>query len=100
MGKNVEKEKFVKEFLERKPTRCSKCKGRIKYIGAGKYECFDCGHEEIDDFGKVKEYIDENGPSPAIIISEHTGVPVDLINGMLRQGRLEIPDGSKTRDFC
>ena len=95
-----EQDKFVKEFIERKPTRCSKCKGRIRYIGAGRYECFDCGNEEIDDFGKVKDYIDENGPSPAIIISENTGVPEDIINGMLRQGRLEIPEGSSVYITC
>ncbi|MBQ3772815.1 MAG: hypothetical protein II833_00345, partial [Pseudobutyrivibrio sp.] len=43
-----EQDKFVKEFIERKPNRCSKCKGRIRYIGAGRYECFDCGNENPD----------------------------------------------------
>jgi hypothetical protein len=100
MANKVDQDKFIKDFIERKPTRCSKCRGRIRYIGGGKYECFDCGNEEIDDFGKVKEYIDENGPTPAVIISEHTGVPVDLINGMLRQGRLEIPEGSAVYIKC
>ncbi len=95
-----EQEKFVKEFIERKPTRCSKCRGRLRYSGAGRYEGFDCGHEEIDDFGKVKEFIDENGACPAIIISECTGVPEEIINGMLRQGRLEIPDGSSMYITC
>ena len=99
-GKDPEKEKFVKEFMERKPTRCSECKGRIKYIGGGHYECYDCGHQEVDDFGKVKDYIDENGASPAIVISENTGVPVDMINAMLKEGRLEIPEGSVVYIEC
>lgn len=100
MGNKSKQDSFIKAFLERKPTRCSKCKGRIKYIGGGRYECFDCGNEEIDDFGKVKDYIDANGPAPAIFISEHTGVPVELIDGMLRQGRLEIPEGSPVYIKC
>ncbi|MCR5415484.1 MAG: hypothetical protein K6E79_01665 [Pseudobutyrivibrio sp.] len=95
-----EQEEFVKIFTERKPTRCSECKGRIRYIGEGKYECFDCGHQEMDDFGRVKEYIDANGPRPAVLISEHTGVPIEVINGMLREGRLEIPDGSPVYVNC
>ncbi len=100
MAKSADQIKFEKEFLERKPTRCSKCKGRIRYIGGGYYECFDCGNLEVDDFGKVKDYIDENGSAPAIIISENTGVPVDIINVMLRQGRLEIPEGSPVYIEC
>lgn len=100
MNKATEKEKFEKEFLERKPNRCSKCKGRLKYIGGGYYECYDCGNKETDDFGKVKDFIDEFGPRPAVIIYEHTGVPVDIINGMLKQGRLEIPEGSKVYIEC
>lgn len=100
MSDSAEREKFEKEFLERKPNRCSKCKGRLKYIGGGYYECYDCGNREIDDFGKIKEYIDANGPKPAIVISENTGVPIELINGMLKQGRLEIPEGSRVYIQC
>ncbi|MCR4695669.1 MAG: hypothetical protein K5773_10205 [Pseudobutyrivibrio sp.] len=95
-----ETEAFTKAFLERVPLRCTKCKGKNKYIGAGKYECFDCGNIDIDDFGLVKEYIDEHGATPAVIISDHTGVPVDIINAMLKQGRLEIPEGSPVYARC
>lgn len=95
-----DKKAFIKEFLDRKPVRCTKCKGRLKYIGGGHYQCYDCGNEEIDDFGKISDYIDENGPSPAIVISDCTGVPIDLVNGMLREGRLEIPEGSDVYIEC
>ncbi len=97
---SADKSKFEKEFLERKPNRCSKCKGRLKYIGGGYYECYDCGNQEIDDFGRIKDYIDEHGAAPAVVISDHTGVPIELINGMLREGRLEIPEGSKVYITC
>ena len=100
MGKKEDIEKFEKEFLERKPNRCSKCKGRLKYIGGGYYECYDCGHQEIDDFGRIKDYIDEDGAAPAVVISDNTGVPIELVNGMLREGRLEIPEGSSVYIKC
>ena len=63
------------------------------YISGG-YVCEKCGNETFDDFGKIKAYIDEHGPSPGIVISEATGVPIAKINRYLRQGRIEIPDGS------
>ncbi|QFJ55917.1 hypothetical protein [Pseudobutyrivibrio xylanivorans] len=100
MVKAAELEKFEKEFIDRKPNRCSKCKGRLKYLGGGYYQCFDCENTEIDDFGRIKDYIDENGPKPAIVIAENTGVPIDIVNGMLREGRLEIPEGSKVYIQC
>ena len=43
----------------------------------------------------LKAFLEENGPSPAVVISENTGVPLDIINIYLRTGRLEIPEGSK-----
>lgn len=95
-----DKKAFLKAFLDRKPVRCSKCKGRLKYIGGGYYECYDCGNQEIDDFGRIRDYIEEYGPSPAIVISEQTEVPIDLVNGMLREGRLEIPEGSDVYIEC
>ena len=100
MGSNAEREKFEREFLDRKPNRCSKCKGRLKYIGGGYYQCYACGNREIDDFGRVKDFIDENGPSPSVVISDCTGVPIDIVNGMLREGRLEIPEGSNVYITC
>ena len=96
----MEKEKFVKAMLERRPVVCSSCHGRLKYVGGGHYECLECGHEEVDDFGRVKDFIDENGPSPGIVIADCTGVPIDLINGMLKEGRLEIPENSQIFAKC
>ncbi len=101
MGLSKEDKKaFLKAFLERKPVKCSKCKGRLKYIGGGYYECYDCGNREVDDFGKIKDFIEDYGPSPAIVIAEQTDIPIDLVNGMLREGRLEIPEGSDVYIEC
>ena len=76
------------------PKICPKCGGKYTFQGAGRYVCESCGYEFYDDFGKVKAFVDKNGPSPSIIISEETGVSLTKINKFLRQGRMEIPDGS------
>ena len=50
-------------FLEHRPIKCERCHGVLKYTGSGKYECERCSHVMMDDFGKVKAYIEENGPT-------------------------------------
>lgn len=73
---------------------CPECGGRLVYKYSGIYECEKCHKEVYDDFGKVKKYIEDHGPSPANVISEKTGVPMNTINKFLRKGRVEIPEGS------
>ena len=86
---------FRKDFqFDDTPRICPKCGGRYIFQGAGRYVCEKSSNETYDDFGKIKAYIDEHGASPGIVISEATGVPIAKINRYLRQGRIEIPDGS------
>lgn len=86
--------------MERRPIFCKKCGGKLFYQSGGAYECELCQSEELDDFGKVKRYLDEHGPTPAATVSDETGVPVDILNVFLRNGRLEIPEGSKYYIKC
>ncbi len=96
MDKYIKKERS----WEDKPTVCSLCMGILHYHSHGEYICETCGHIERDNFGKVCHYIEENGPSPAIVISEETGVTIDKINSYLKQGRIEIPEGSSVYIPC
>ena len=84
-----------KLIIKSKPVECTACKGRLQYIGGGKYRCQECGCEELDDFGKVKDYLEKNGPSPAVIVSQATGVKEEVINYFLKKGKVAIPEGSK-----
>lgn len=74
--------------------RCKSCGGKLLYLYSGIYECIDCKVQDMDEFGKIKIFLDKNGPTPAIIISSETGVGIDVINDYLRKGRLEIPENS------
>lgn len=75
-------------------SNCKKCGGKMVYQYTGLYKCETCGYEELDDFGKVRKYLDEHGPTPAITISEATGVDRSVINTFLKTGRVEIPESS------
>lgn len=74
--------------------KCPECGGHVVYKYSGIYECEECHKEIYDDFGKVKKYIEEHGPSPANVIADETGVSMNVINKFLRRGRVEIPEGS------
>ena len=75
-----------KLVMDRRPIFCKKCGGKLFYQNSGEYVCEDCGAAELDDFGKIKRYLDENGPTPASIISEDTGVALEIVNLFLRNG--------------
>lgn len=71
-------------------TSCEECSGSVQYKGSGRYVCVECGAEYLNDFGKVKQYINDHGPSNAVTISEGTGVSRQKIRNFLRDGRVEI----------
>lgn len=89
-----EKKVTAKLQLERKPAICSVCGGQLVYISHGEYRCEECSAVERDDFGKVHHYLDEHGPASAFKIAEATKVPISTVNKFLKEGRLEIPEGS------
>lgn len=88
------------KIMERRPIFCKNCGGKLFYQSGGLYRCEDCGEEELDDFGKIKQYLEEHGPSAATFISEGTGVSLEIINLFLKNGRLEIPEGSNFYIKC
>lgn len=89
-----DKDKDNNVFALSHKVKCSNCGGKITYLYSGIYKCEECGFQDFDDFGKIKSFLEQNGPTPAVIISENTGVPISIIDDYLRQGRIEIPNGS------
>lgn len=79
---------------------CSECRIPMKYIYGEMYQCPSCGTKELSDFGKVREFLEKAGPQPAVIIADATGVKLSVIDNLLRQGRIEIPDGSDVYIKC
>lgn len=86
---------FENMLIMNKPIRCDKCKENVYYIGLGEYKCEACGNVMLDNLGKIRKYIDENGPSLAQDVADHTGVKTEIISEFLKQGRVELPQNSK-----
>ncbi len=91
---------FGMEELMNRPTYCSLCEGIMIFRGVGEYKCEDCGALEYDDYGKVRNYIEENPGANVTVISEATGVSRRSINHMLKEERFEIAPESKTFMLC
>ena len=87
-------------LLMHKPVVCEICGSKIYYVAGGEYQCKNCEHTMLDDFGKVKQYLDMFGPSSAVEIQEYTGVKREVIDLFLKKGRLEIPQGSNYYIKC
>ena len=73
--------------------KCQKCQSAMQYQRRGVYVCTECGWEYVTQFGKVKRYIDEHGPSTALQISQATGVSRKMIDEFLRERRIEPTGG-------
>ena len=70
------------------------------FKGLGEYRCEDCGELAYDDYGKVRNYIDEHKGATALQVEEATGVTQKVIRRLLRDGRLEVAEGSKVFLHC
>lgn len=91
---NLERE-LEKLVEQKKIEKCELCHNRMQYVGGGKYRCIFCGMEILDDFGKIKQFLEQNGPTPQAVIAQKTGISLDKIDSYLKKGMVEIPNGSK-----
>ncbi|MBR1598657.1 MAG: hypothetical protein IJ661_07105 [Lachnospiraceae bacterium] len=91
---------LTKEIIQKRPVICAECGGKLKYIGGGEYRCMDCHEQYFDDFGKVRKFLYENGPSPAPEIVAATGVANHIVVELLKEGRIELVENSKFFLHC
>ncbi|MBE5963448.1 MAG: toll/interleukin-1 receptor domain-containing protein [Lachnospira sp.] len=81
--------------LNKAPVECEYCQGALEKVSMGVYRCTICGRESYDYFQKVKRYLQENGPTNAVIISKDTGVPKQAIDYFLKEEYLDIFKGGR-----
>jgi len=79
---------------KRKLRTCKLCKGLFFYQGYGYGYCERCAAIDDEIFHKVKDYIWEHPMATVTEVSEEVNVSENLIYNYLKDGRLEIPDGS------
>lgn len=73
---------------------CEICGERMLFVGGGKYQCKN-KHIAYDEFGVVKNYLEEHGATPSVVIEQATGISRQQIQSFLENGRIEIPEGSQ-----
>ena len=82
------------------PRVCEVCGGVMIFKGVGEYHCEDCGAVAYDDYGKVRLYIEEHKGATAAQIESMTGVSQRTIRKLLKEGRLEVTENSRTFLAC
>lgn len=85
---------------ENRPTYCSQCGGIMIFRGVGEYRCEDCNSVEYDDYGKVRNYLEESPGANVAVIAEETGVSRKSINNMVKEERFEVAPDSKVFLTC
>ena len=82
------------------PKVCKECGGVMVFKGVGEYHCEDCGAVDYDDYGKVRCYIEQNKGATAAQIEQAIGVSQRTVRRLLKDGRIEITEGSKVFLRC
>lgn len=92
--------KGLEKLNASKPTECDACGGKMIYKGTGEYECAKCRKLMLDDYGKVKRYMDEHGTSSLMILGRETGVSKDVLEYLIEDGVLTMPEEEDTGRKC
>lgn len=79
---------------------CTDCKALFQYPGFGAKLCPACKKKEEEMFEKVKTFLNEHGPATYAVIAEETGISETTIKQWLKDGRLEVPEGSDIYIKC
>lgn len=87
-------------FVANTPAACEHCKGKIYYVERGKYLCKTCGHVTLDDFAKIKEFLDEKGEVLAQMWAEKIGVDSQSIEYLFHRALKEIPEEESSVAQC
>lgn len=91
---------FAELDLYNRPMECPKCGGVMIFKGCGEYQCEKCRYVDYDDYGKVRNYVEEHRGVTAAQAAEATGVKQKTIRNMLKESRLEIASDSHTFMKC
>lgn len=78
------------------PIFCERCGAKLECVSAGTYRCPACNVDYYDDFMKIKNFIKDNGPAPAITIARNTGVSKQAIECYFRD---DVTISPKDGDF-
>lgn len=80
----------LKRNLDNRPDVCPQCFGIMVFKGLGTYECEKCKFSMMDDYGKVREYLEKKPGSSLVHVAAATGVSKQTIRELLKDARIQI----------
>lgn len=96
MGLEELLEGFREQTVVDKPTICPTCNTDYKYLGLGHYKCESCGEIVCDDYGKIRDYVEESTEDVGVEkASADTGVAVERIRELIAMGKISLVKGAK-----
>lgn len=79
-----------------KPVMCPNCNVEYKYLGLGHYKCEKCGRLDTDDYGKVRDYVEQSEEEVGVDkASVDTGVAVERIRELIDMGKISLVAGKR-----
>ena len=85
---------------DRNEVVCSKCRGMMLIKGQGRFICEDCGNEYVNDYGKIRQYLEKRGRATVQEVSIWTGISVTKVLALLKQGRIMLTPDSNIKLHC
>lgn len=74
------------------PKQCDCGCKNLKYNGLGEYECTRCGKLFYNEYGTVRRYVEKHRGATAPEIAKETGVPIAMINQMIKEEKFDVID--------
>ena len=90
----------LQKLVKKNGNFCLKCQCATRPVRDGVFRCPQCGEEYLSDFGRVRKYLEEAGPSTARQISVATGVPAESVTMLLEGNQLEMSEDSHVFLAC
>ena len=80
--------------------QCEVCGTEMKYAGLGEYRCPECGNKMLNDYGRVRLYLEEHPGATQTEVAKATGVSPVRIRQLLLDDRIEISANSQVFLYC
>ena len=80
--------------------KCEECGTDMKYAGLGEYRCQECGNIVLNDYGRVRSYLEAHPGATQTEVSKATGVSTNRIRQLLLDDRIEITSNSQVFLYC
>ena len=84
MAKDIESQ-LGNYIIRQNFSTCPEREGEFEYQGLGKFKCKKCGYIELNNYGKVKEYIDKHENVTLLELAHSTGLRFSEVRDIMKE---------------